>query len=122
MQLKAELGPDLERQMKFRRHALTFCLMAATGVVSANASADETVARWVDEDGVTHFGSPQFAPSTATSVRVAPTNGMDAPENTATVQSSASRPVWTVIGQAEKQNRIGWRAKGQKPQSGPVAR
>ena len=41
-------------------------------------SADDVV-KWVDEQGITHFGNAQFAPAgTASTVKLHPANAMDA--------------------------------------------
>ena len=104
--------------MSILRSAFATCLLA---VLSAYVNAaDDRIATWTDAEGVTHFGDPGTAPVDASEVLVAPTNGMDAPAQT--VQSRSSNgPVWTVIDQPEKNNRIGWRAKGQRPASGHVS-
>lgn len=103
--------------MRVCKSALALCLTAVLG--SAHA-ADQKVAKWVDSNGVTHFGDVQFAPATAVQLDLAPTNGMSVPAN---VPASGYRsgPVWTVIDQAPKQNRIGWRSSGQAPKSGPIS-
>ncbi len=66
--------------------AKTTALAAALSIVAmlsmaaaGQAFADSHIATWVDENGVTHFGNTQFAPSNAESVEVAPANGMDVP-------------------------------------------
>ena len=97
--------------------ALALCLTAVLG--SAHA-AENKVVMWTDAAGVTHFGDAQFAPAKATEVDVAPANGMTAPDNTPT-SGHSSGPVWTVIDQAPKQNRIGWRAKSEGPKNGPIS-
>ena len=102
-----------------RAAASALCLTAMLAV-SAPLAADETIARWVDDEGTTHFGNLQFAPSNATLVSTAPANGMDVPAQTP--GSSAARgPVWTVIDRAPRQNRIGWRSKGDGPNSGLIS-
>ncbi len=102
--------------MRVCRVALTLCLMAVLGAAHAN---DDRIARWVDADGVTHFGDASIAPVEATEVQVVATNGMDNPGD---VDLGSSRgPVWTVIDPAPKQNKKGWRSKGEKPKSGPIS-
>jgi hypothetical protein len=103
--------------MKLCRVALTLCLMAALGAAHANAN---NITRWVDDQGVTHFGDASLAPAEATEVQVAATNGMDKPSGIAS-SSRHNGPVWTVIDQAPKQNKRGWRAKGVGPRSGPIS-
>ena len=102
--------------MRVCRAALTLCLMAVLGTAQAS---EVRIAKWTDSNGVTHFGDAQFAPATAKEVDVPPANGMNAPA-TMPNRQRASGPVWTVIDQAPKQNKVGWRSKGQAPQSGPV--
>ena len=97
--------------------ALTLCLTAVLGAAHAN---DETIARWVDDQGVTHFGDASIAPAEAIEVQVAATNGMDTPSDVA-LSNRSSGPVWTLIDQAPKQNKIGWRSKGTGPQRGHIS-
>lgn len=103
--------------MRVCRYALTLCLMAVLG--SAHAS-DDGIARWVDNEGVTHFGDARIAPAQAIEVEVAATNGMDAPANVSAGRRSQG-PVWTVIDQAPKQNKVDWRSKGQGPENGHIS-
>ena len=102
--------------MRVSSKTLALCLMAVVGNAHA---AEAKIAKWTDADGTTHFGDAQFAPPTATEVKVTEANGMTAPEEVPT--RSSQGPVWTVIDQAPKQNKIGWRSKGAGPQSGPVS-
>lgn len=95
-------------------------LTASAVTTAAGAMADQSVASWVDDQGVTHFGNVQFAPDNAKLLQVADANRMDVPKNVPT--DSATGPTWSVIEQAPKQNRKGWRAKGEGPQNGPVNR
>ena len=101
--------------MRVCRVALSLCLMAVIGAAHAN---DNEVARWVDDQGITHFGDAHLAPAEATQVEIASTNGMERPGDVP--QASSRGPVWTVIDQAPKQNKVGWRAKGQTPRSGHI--
>jgi hypothetical protein len=103
-----------------RLGALTLGLMAASAIC-APLAADESIVRWVDAEGVTHYGNAQLAPANATAVSLAPANGMVAPTGGVSTQSRSSGPVWTVIDRQPKQNRIGWRTKGEGPNSGPVS-
>ncbi len=77
------------------RSTLALFLLLALQPVSA-----ESIARWVDADGVTHFGNPQFAPAGAKMVEVAPTNGMAVPENVPSRQASTTR--WSLITRAPR--------------------
>ncbi|MEZ5559207.1 MAG: DUF4124 domain-containing protein [Pseudomonadales bacterium] len=83
-----------------------FALSLAAGLASGSACAGEIV-RWVDGDGVTHFGNPQFGPADAQPVAVAPANGMDVPASVP--PSRGSGPQIVVIEREQRHNRIGWR-------------
>ncbi len=108
-----------EERMTGLDRASVLCFAAALAV-STPLAADESIARWVDADGVTQFGNVQFAPDDATRLSMAPTNGMDVPE--ALPRSSSARgPVWTVINRQPRQNRVGWRSKGEGPKYGHVS-
>jgi hypothetical protein len=80
----------------------------------------ETVARWVDENGVTHFGNPQFAPAHADSVHVREANGMDKPEAPTRLTNPEARtgPATSVITVPPKQNKKGWRPRGESLYTG----
>ena len=55
-------------------------LMAFGALISASSAAADEIVRWVDENGVTHFGNAQFAPQgEGERVEVQRANGMDAP-------------------------------------------
>ncbi len=94
-------------------------LLIASLSGSLAANANESVASWVDDKGVTHFGDRHLAPSNAATVNVADANGMVAPKVSATNARTTTR--WTMIEQAPKQNPRGWRRRGDGPQSGPIA-
>ena len=89
-----------------------------TAVAATGAMAEESIASWVDDQGVTHFGNRQFAPDNAKMLEVADTNRMDIPKNVPADTSNG--PTWSVIEQAPKQNKKGWRSKGDGPRYGPV--
>ncbi len=90
-----------------------------TAGVATGAMAEESVASWVDDQGVTHFGNPQFAPDSAKMLEVADTNRMDIPKNAPA--DTANGPTWSVIELAPKQNKKGWRGKGDGPRNGPIS-
>lgn len=101
------------------RHT-TACLILTTLLPAAHAAAGETVARWVDADGITHYGNAQFAPTHAELEVVQPANAMDAP--TVRPASSASTgPTWSLIPLPPKQNPKGWRTKGEGVRNGPIS-
>ena len=87
---------------------LPIYLLAAgiTLLVSSAWAAD--IAHWVDRDGVTHFGDPQFAPpGEATLITVNPANGMLKPEPGPVYPNGSPRML--KITKAAKQNKRGWR-------------
>ena len=92
---------------------------ATLSIVSSPVSAEE-IARWVDDQGVTHFGDTQFAPENASMVNIKSANRMDVPPNTL-ASSNSDGPTWTVIDRAPKQNKKGWRGKGDGPNHGPYS-
>ena len=102
-----------------RRSRLPAGLILLLGFGSGTALGEE-VARWVDDQGVTHFGNTQFAPEDASLLKVKPANGMDVPLNLSS-KPAVGGPTWTVIDKAPKQNKKGWRSKGEGPQNGPVS-
>ncbi len=107
--------------MRVCRSALALCLMAGLGAAhAADNKAGNTVATWTDADGTTHYGDAQFAPATATEVIVAPANAMEAPTSAPSSRRSGG-PVWTVIDQPPKQNKVGWRSKSEGPKNGPIS-
>ena len=76
---------------------------------STNGQAGD-IARWVDENGVTHFGNPQFAPGAPEDVmlvKVQPANRMVVP--TAVPESHRAAGRITVVKKKAKSNPRGWR-------------
>lgn len=87
-------------------------------VSAAGATADTgAIARWVDADGVTHFANRQFAPPDADMIEVGRANGMDAPA-TGGATRSVGGPQWTKLTLPPKQNRKGWRSRGESLYTG----
>lgn len=74
------------------------------------AFAAESISRWVDENGVTHFSNGQFAPANAEQITVDAANGMDVPAVVPSARQS-SGPTWSKISMPPKQNPRGWRPK-----------
>lgn len=83
---------------------LTVCV--ALG--GATAQAGE-IARWVDADGVTHFGNPQFAPDQAVPVQVTPANRMDVPESLPASATRRGGPSVVVLEKEANRQTRGWR-------------
>lgn len=100
------------------RHT-TACLILTTLLPTAHVTAGETVARWVDADGTTHYGNVQFAPTHAELEVVKPANSMDAPK-VQPASSASTGPTWSLITLPPKQNPKGWRSKGDGVENGPI--
>ena len=88
-------------------HIRPYALAAVLLSTAVPATAGDIV-RWMDADGVTHFGNPQFGPSHAEQVEVAPANGMDVPEGV-TTSSSRGGPVLVKIDKKPNRQVIGFR-------------
>ncbi len=87
--------------------ARTGLLLGALLGFSVAASAGEIV-RWVDADGVVHFGDRQAAPAQgAETITVRNTNGMDVPQAPVRLPHNASQVVKLDRGNLE--NKKGWR-------------
>ena len=96
--------------------AKTTALAAALSIVAVlsmaaagQACADSRIATWMDENGVTHFGNTQFAPTNAESVEVAPANGMDVPATAPSSGSSNGKPSMVAIRKKPNRQTKGWR-------------
>lgn len=85
----------------------TTVLALAMALVSLPAFAGD-IARWVDADGVTHFGNPQFGPRNAEPVHVEPANGMVAPTPITTTRAGG-RPSVVVLEKQPNRDLVGWR-------------
>jgi hypothetical protein len=73
----------------------------------ASAAHGDAVVRWVDANGVTHFGNPQFAPPDAAPVDLEPANGMDVPEYVE--NSRGDGPNVVTLKYKTVENKRGWR-------------
>ncbi len=78
--------------------------------LTSSAAADEIV-RWVDENGVTHFGNAQFAPQGAGErVEIQDANGMDVPNLNILNRTPEHRELnGVVVERAHIKNPRGWR-------------
>ncbi len=95
---------------------VTLIAAAAIALGGATAHSGETgggtggaIARWVDADGVTHFGNPQFAPHDAEPVAVEPANGMAVPAAVPAASSGSRGPAVVVLEKKANRQTIGWR-------------
>lgn len=88
------------------------------GLVLASASFNvlgSEIARWVDADGITHFGNPQFAPPQAyEAVYVEPTNGMTAPQAPVT-RITSTGPAVVTLERPRMRNKAGFRGYSNRP-------
>lgn len=87
---------------------VTLIAAAAIALGGATAHAGE-IARWVDADGVTHFGNPQFAPHNAEPVTVDPANGMAVPTAAPASSDGGRGPAVVVLEKKANRQTIGWR-------------
>ena len=72
------------------------------------AARSDEIATWVDADGVTHFGNPQFAPDDARAVEVRPANGMVVPQ-TPHARPQQGGPSVVVLDKEPNRELVGWR-------------
>lgn len=94
---------------------LVIGLSALTSSVHANTNS---VVTWVDDDGVTHFGNPQFAPSSgANEVQLQRANGMQVPKGaeSISVRKGGSRVV--TLNKAARKNKRGFRGYNARPKN-----
>ena len=91
-------------------HKLLLALVVCVSFLSEAAVAADVV-KWVDENGTTHFGNAQFAPSGAgEAVALQPANAMDAPNTDILRQHEVRMPMNAVtIDKKHKTNPRGWR-------------
>lgn len=101
------------------RHIM-ICLILTAALSGAQTAAAETIARWVDAEGVIHFGDVLLAPPHAELKEVGPANAMDPPQTQPTSRS-AGGPTWSLIDLPPKQNPKGWRSKGEGARHGPIS-
>jgi hypothetical protein len=84
--------------------------------VGAVAESPEIV-KWVDEDGITHFGNPQFAPpEKAEAVEVHPANAMDVPDASHVPSAKRTGRQYVELKKPGKKNKRGWRGYRSKRQ------
>ena len=95
---------------------LLILLACSTLFVTGSAAADEVV-KWVDADGVTHFGNAQFAPREgAERVDLKEANGMDAPNLMILERAPEYRQLnGVVVERAHVKNPRGWRGYFNRP-------
>ena len=95
------------------RLLLSLWMLALAGAAHAEAKAGEVV-RWTDENGVTQFTDPKFAPA-AEVVEIKPANGMDVPA--APKATSSGKPKFVKISKPGKNNKRGFRGFGGRDKS-----
>ena len=99
-------------------------LLALCAPIFASSSFANEVVKWVDENGVTHFGNAQFAPpGSGQAVTIEHANAMDAPDvGILSRRESRSRPNVTVLERSKMQNPRGWRGFNRRSRGGDYRR
>ena len=99
--------------------AMTLCVPL---FVSTTAVAE--VVKWVDKDGVTHFGNAQFAPAgRGEVVDIAPANGMVATDQSILKKRAPNRQMnVTTIKRHKVENPRGWRGHYSRSRGGHSSR
>jgi len=95
--------------------SLLIGLILSAATLPAMASGD--IVRWVDDQGVTHFGNPQFAPANAHEpVEVKAANGMVVPTSVRSRSGSrSSGPNVVTLDRTRLENRRGFRGYASRP-------
>jgi len=76
----------------------------------------KSVVTWVDDDGVTHFGNPQFAPSSgADEVRLQPANIMQVPQGAESISVRKGGTRVVTVSKTARKNKRGFRGYGARP-------
>jgi hypothetical protein len=91
--------------------ARTLCaiLFVIAGIVLASSAKAGEVLKWVDANGVTHFGDRNAAPdSGADLIKLQKANGMVAPD-TAVLDQDATTAQHVTLNRPQVQNKRGWR-------------
>jgi len=89
--------------------------VAAMLITASSFATEPAIARWVDADGVTHFGNPQFAPPQSHStVAVNPTNTMAVPAKVVRDPDGAGPAVFT-LDRSKFTNKRGFRGYHSRP-------
>ena len=89
-------------------------------LTASSASADDIV-RWVDAEGVTHFGNRMFAPPEHSTVTVEPTNGM-VPAYYNSQQPRRNGPAVVNLSRPRVENQRGFRGYASRPRRGSSRR
>ena len=86
------------------------CIAFSTLWFAPSALAGDVV-KWVDANGVTHFGNAQFAPEEgAEQVELQEANAMDAPDTGVLRHKPSARPLnGVVVERQQVKNPRGWR-------------
>jgi hypothetical protein len=91
-------------------------LLLFISLSSAATLADSNIVKWVDDQGVTHFGNRQFAPPERhDAVTVKAVNGMAVPESTGASGSYGSGPRVITLARSKLKNKRGFRGYGSRP-------
>lgn len=105
---QAITGDQIMHQKTRALSNLLLILIAGSGSAALQARSD--IATWIDDDGVTHFGNPQFAPPNShTVVTVHPANTMVATQAPAHTGNTASGPRVVTLNRGKQKNKRGFR-------------
>lgn len=89
--------------------------IAAMLITTSSLATEPAIARWVDAEGVTHFGNPQFAPPQSHStVAVEPTNTMAVPPRLKSDPARTGPTVFT-LDRSKFKNKRGFRGYHSRP-------
>ena len=81
---------------------------AIIALLAASAAQAGEIVRWVDADGVVHFGDRQAAPSQGSeTVQLRSANSMDAPDTSVLRQDQQAQVV--KLKRPQRENERGWR-------------
>ena len=92
-------------------------LVACSTLCLAPSAFAEGVVKWVDANGVTHFGDAQFAPQAgAEQIELQEANGMDVPDLRVLDRTEAPRALnGVVVKRQHTKNPRGWRGYWNRP-------
>ncbi len=95
---------------------LLFLLACSTLCLAPSAFAGDVV-KWVDANGVTHFGNAQFAPREgAERIELQEANGMDVPDLRVLDRTQTPRELnGVVVKRQQTKNPRGWRGYWNRP-------
>ena len=91
-------------------------LMLSAALNAAETQANSDIVKWVDSQGVTHFGHQQFAPpDNHEAVEIKPANGMVAPSIPAGSNANSHRLHVVKLDRSKLKNKRGFRGYSGRP-------